>query len=632
MNNCFRKAHLPRVALLALIASLSASGVIAQGSDAERNALEEAERQRNIARTRALNLRQLTAYDNRGKVLAEIADPELYNFPQFSPDLTKIAAIKFNLQEESNDIVVIDARSGEEARITVSASREGVGTPVWSPDSSELAYVALRDSYFGIYRISASGRGDPELIYRHGGANIVLADWSLNGRYLSFSASDLSGGTLYTLDLEGNGDPVVVAHSDSMMTGPRFSPDGKFLSYVSNKTGRIEYYVTPSVPAPEGEETQVWQITEDGGFGIGSWDADDPVFVYLGNERQIMAIDVDTSDGFDYGRPYPIFTAPERVPAGGGGPLVTMSRTGDQFIFALPPRPDLMQIAILDRNGDVVKRIGEPNRYSQPSFSPDGSRILAMRNDEQTGQLDIWTFDVVSGEGTQVTDTVNFDEAGPVWLPDGTHVAYSYFDEDHSWIYRKRADGAGEQELLFRYTPGAFITLMDASDDGAYLAFESFGFVVSAPLKGNDPLAREGIDLLREEYEVSAPRFSPDGRHLAFTYNESGREEVYITGFDAATGMAGGERVQVSTDGTLGAISWREDGEELYFATENKDAEDLENINVRMMAAAVTTEPMLKVDPPRVLFEVSVPPVGNAAQMQIASPDGQYFLAVLPAD
>lgn len=621
-----------RIGMIMLLTSLGGMSVTAQVSDAERNALEEAERQRNIARTRALNLRQLTAYDNRGEELAEIGDPELYNFPQFSPDLTKIAAIKFDLQAESNDIVVIDVNTGAESRITVSASRERVGTPVWSPDSKELAYVALRDSYFGIYRISADGRGDPELIYRHGGANIVLADWSLDGRYLSFSASDLSGGTLYTLDLEGDGEPVVVARSDSMMTGPRFSPDGKFLSYVSNKTGRIEYYVTPSMPAPEGEETLAWQITEDGGFGIGSWDADDPVFVYLGNERQVMAIDVDTSDGFTWGKPYPIFTAPERVPAGGGGPLVTMSRTGERFIFALPPRPDLTQITMLDRDGNVVKRIGEPNRYSQPSFSPDGTKILALRNDERTGQLDVWTFDVDTGEGTPVTDTVNFDEAGPVWLPDGEHVAYSYFDEDHSSIYRKRADGTGEQELMFRYTPGAFITLMDASDDGAFLAFESFGFVVTAPLDGLDPLAREGIDLLREEYEVNAPRFSPDGRHIAYTYNESGREEVYITEFDSATGMADSdERVQVSSNGALGAISWRQDGKELYFASEDTSAEDLENVSVRIMAAAVKTEPMLAAETPRVLFEVSVPPVGNASQMQIVSPDGEYFLFTMPA-
>ncbi|HMB73884.1 MAG TPA: hypothetical protein VKQ06_09955, partial [Gammaproteobacteria bacterium] len=565
--------------------------------------------------------------------LAEIAEPELYNFPQFSPDLTKIAAIKFNLQEESNDIVVIDTRTGEETRITVSASREGVGTPVWSPDSSELAYVALRDSYFGIYRIAADGRGDPELIYRHGGANIVLADWSLDGRYLSFSASDLTGGTLYTLDLEGDGEPVIVARSDSMMTGPRFSPDGKFLSYVSNKTGRIEYYVTPSVPAPDGEETQVWQVTDEGGFGIGSWDADDPVFVYLGNERQVMAIDVDTSDGFDYGSPYPVFTVPDRVPAGGGGPLVTMSRYGEQFIFALPPRPDLMQIAVLDRAGNVVSRIGEPNRYAQPSFSPDGSKILAMRIDDRTGTVDLWTFDVATGEATQVTDTVDFDEAGPIWLPDGEHVAYSYFDEDHSWIYRKRADGRGEQELLFRYTPGAFITLMDASDDGAYLAFESFGFVVTAPLTGNDPLAREGIDLLREEYEVSAPRFSPDGKHVAYTYNETGREEVYVTVFDSATGMAGnGERVQVSTAGTLGAIAWRGDGAELLFVSENTEAEALETLNVRVMAAAITTEPMLEAEPPRVLFELSLPPTGNSSQWQNVSADGEHFLFVMPAE
>ena len=92
------------------------------------------------------------------------------------------------------------------------------------------------------------------------------------------------------------------------------------------------------------------------------------------------------------------------------------------------------------------------------------------------------------------------------------------------------------------------------------------------------------------------------------------------------------ERVQVSTEGTLGAISWREDGRELYFAMENTEADDIENVSVRMMAAAVTTEPMLKVEAPRVLFEVSVPPVGNPSQAQVASADGERFLMVMSAE
>lgn len=616
--------------LAAAVCSWSAS-TLAQTSEEERNALEEAQRQRNIARTIAQNQRQLTAFDSRGRELREIGEVGLYNFPQFSPDLTKISAIAIDLQEEHSDIVIIDAETGEVNQITHSAPRQTVGTPVWSPDSSELVYVALRDSYFGIWRQRADGQGEPALVYRHEGGPIVLADWSLDGRRLAFSASDLSGGRLYTLDLEGNGEPVVVAQSGDMMTGPRFSPDGKYLSYVSDATGRIEYYVTPSTPDPNGEQ-DIYQITNEGGFGVGSWESDDGKFYYIGNERKLMAINVDTSDGFRYGEPYAVFTLPERVPSAGGGPLVTMSRNGDRFIMALPPRQDLMQIAVVDREGNELSRIGEPGQYTQASFSPDGSKVLAIRRDPGFGIVDLWIYDVATGEGTQVTNTADIDEQTPVWLPDGEHVGYSYFKDDYGGVYRKRADGSADEELLFRYTPGAFIALMDFTRDGRYLTVDAGGYVVNVRLTGDDPFAREPIDLIREEFEVSAPRFSPDGRHVAYAYNESGRNEVYVTGFDSTTGMAtDGARLKVSTDGTIGGITWREDGRELYYVSENVETEDQFN-DVKVMAVELATAPELRAGQPRELFTLTLAPAGNPSQWQNASPDGERFLFSVPAE
>jgi Tol biopolymer transport system component len=615
-------------AFLLAIASLAGGAAIAQVSEEERAATEEAQRQINIARTFAANARQLTAYSIDGRELGKIGEPELYNFPQFSPDLTQIATVKFDLQEESADVWVLDVESGEPKRISFSKPRERVQTPVWSADSSELVYVGLRGSRFGIYRARADGTGETELIYDHEGGPIVLADWSLDGRFLAFSESDLSGGRIFTLDLEGDRQPKLVFQWDSMSTGPRFSPDRRYLSFVSDKTGRIEYYVTPAEPVG-GPAHEPIQMTTEGGFGLGAWDADEPKFYYLAQERKVIAYDVDTAGDFKFSNPTHVFTVPEAVPAGGGGGLVTISRNGERLIFALPPKQELFQIAVLDRAGKVLSRIGEPDRYFQPSFSPDGSKVVAIRTGNQTGESDIWTFDVATGQGTQVTTTVDIDEDSPVFMSDGEHVAYSYFHEDYSWIHRKAADGSGDQELLFRYTPGAFLSLMDVSAGDEYLLFESFGFVVTAPLKGDDALAREGIDLLREEFEVSMPRFSPDMSLVAYTYNDTGRPEVHLTGFDKTTGMAvDGPRHKVSSDGTVGGIAWREDGRELYYISENKDTDELNDVKV--MAVAVTTQPELRTEAPRVLFEITLPTAGDPSQWQNVSPDGQRFLFALP--
>jgi Tol biopolymer transport system component len=170
---------------------------------------------------------------------------------------------------------------------------------------------------------------------------------------------------------------------------------------------------------------------------------------------------------------------------------------------------------------------------------------------------------------------------------------------------------------------------MDVSAGDEFLMFESFGFVATVPVKGNDPLAREGVDLLREEFEVSTPRFSPDLSLVAYTYNDTGRPEVHITAFDKATGAAAeGVRHKVSSDGAIGGLAWRQDGRELYYISQNLETDELNDVKV--MAVGVTTKPELKTEAPRVLFEVTLPTAGDPSQWQNVSPDGQRFLFALP--
>ncbi len=619
------------LSLAAVISCWSSMTAFGQNGDEERAALEEAERQRGIARTFAANARQIAAFDISGRELGTIGDPAIYTFIKYSPDLSMVATVRIDLQQELSDIWVLDAKTGHPTQLTHSGPREFVQTPVWSADGTRIAYVALRGSRFGIYTQRPDGQRDAELVYDHEGGPINLGDWSLDGRYLAFSASDLGGGRIYRIDLEGDREPVLILESQQPANTPRFSADGRYISYFSNETGRNEYYVIRAIPHASGE-TERWQLTTDGAYGIGQWDVDGSKYYYLGPERRVMAIDVDTSGDFELGTPQQIFTVPDAIPAAGGGGLVTLSPSAERVIMALPPEQELLQIAVLDREGKEIGRIGEPGRYFQPAFSPDGSKVVALRQDVRDGSVDVWTFDVATGEGTRVTNTLDIAEDSPIWMPDGEHVAYSYFDQDYSQVYRMRADGQGEPEFLFRFTPGAFITLMDASDDGRYLALESFGYVVAVPLAGGDPLARKGIDLLRDEYEASVPRLSPDGRFVAYTYNDTGRPEVYVTAFDSASGVAdNGARLEVSKGGAIGGISWREDGRELYYMAENLETRDELNDGM-VMAVAVTTTPALRVGAPRELFRLTLPAAGDPGQWQNASPDGERFLFALPAE
>jgi Tol biopolymer transport system component len=277
-----------------------------------------------------------------------------------------------------------------------------------------------------------------------------------------------------------------------------------------------------------------------------------------------------------------------------------------------------------DRQGKVINRIGQPGFINQPNLSPDGTRAVFMRNDPQSGNLDIWTMDLASGKGIPITNDTPPQNA-PIWSPDGKHVAYVSTLEGLSGIYRKAADGTGEAELLFQYTPGAGMILTDWSSDGRFLTFFT-GVIVLVPLEGNQKaLERKEIDWLREDYDAGQGRFSPDNRFIAFLSNEADvdRGEVYVRPFDASKADAGatGSAVRVSKDGAIGMITWRQDGKELYFMTRNWE----------VMAVDVETTPTFKAGAPRLLFSLPGPLPGNPMQWKNVSQDGQRFLFAMPA-
>ena len=246
----------------------------AQELSAEAKASEAAEAR---AKRNALqfenNATTLVFYDRSGKRTGGLGERALYGETVLSPDRSRVAVVIQDLANESADLFVLDAASGAKTRLTTSARTEFVMAPVWSPDGRRIAYVTIRKGQEGIYVRAASGEGSEELLYRNPGAFMNLSDWSSDGRFLSFAISDLKGGTLYVLPLDGGRDrtPVEVFHSDLRLFGPRFSPDGRFLSYiVVDQANRTEVFVRPVDSATTGGP---WQIS-DGSFSTGFWRRD----------------------------------------------------------------------------------------------------------------------------------------------------------------------------------------------------------------------------------------------------------------------------------------------------------------------------------------------------------------------
>ena len=581
------------------------------------------ERARIISQIMETQSRQLTLFDRQGQAVGVVGPRDLYNQPVFSPDAKRMAVIKPDLDKETNDLWVIDVATAKGIQITSSKSREGANSPAWSPDGSQVAYVALRDGYFGLYRKASNGQGTEELLFKSS-APMTLTDWSQDGSHLTYFSTDLSGGGLYALPLNAQGErkPIEVLRNKSQLQGPRLSPDNRFMTFTSNEAGRFEVYAIRFDPSATSPATPV-QISDQGGTGMVFWRRDGKELYYLAADRAIMAVEVGNGPTTAFGKPTLLFRPPADIVAAIGPGNASVSRDGERFVIAVP-RPQLRQLTMFDRQGKVVSTIGQPGFYNQPNLSPDGTRAVVMRNDPQTGNVDIWTVDLASGKSTAITNDV-YPQNAPIWSPDGKQVAYVSTKDGFSGIYRKAADGTGEPELLFQYTPGAGMVLTDWSPDGKFLTFYT-GVIVVVPI-GDDKkgLERKEIDWLREDYDAGQGRFSPDNRYLAYLSNEADvdRGEVYVRPFDASKPDAPspGNAVQVSKDGSIGMITWRQDGKELYFMTRNWE----------VMAVEVTTTPTFKAGAPRLLFSLPGPLPGNPMQWKNVSKDGDRFIFAMPS-
>jgi len=593
---------------------------------------DKALRAKRIAEQFERDARVLTVFDRQGKVVATVGERALYNQVAFSPDGTRLVVNKFDLESETQDLWVLDVATGKSTRITSSLRLEPASMGVWSPDGSQVAYTALRAGYRGLYRKALNGEGTEELLYQHPGGPMFLRDWSLDGGFLTFSTTDLSGGILYALPLAGEGDhkPIQIYRSPAQMQGSRLSPDGRLLSYSSDESGKNEVYVRlfdPSAGAAATAAAGPWRVSDEGGQGPAFWRRDGKEMYYFALDRGVMAVEVNTAPTFKFGKPKLLFRLSEAVPV--PPTWASVSRDGQRVVIAVPHAPTLQQITVFDRQGMVLSKVGEPGSYRDPALSPDGTRLAVVRNDPRTRNQDIWTFEMASGQGTPVTND-NFLENAPIWSPDGRRVAYVSTRRSFSSVYRKAWDGKGNEEQLFQYTPGGSMRLTDWSADGKFLIFHDgcLGVLHVVPLSGDQrALEREAMEWLRDEYNVAQARFSPDSGFMAYLSNESksteeinsGIFEVYVRPFDASksdVSAGGAKAVQVSTSGALGMISWRQDGKEMYYLTPNWE----------VMAVEVTTTPMFQAGTPRLLFKLPGPLVGLPQQWKNVSRDGQRFV------
>lgn len=214
-----------------------------------------------------------------------------------------------------------------------------------------------------------------------------------------------------------------------------------------------------------------------------------------------------------------------------------------------------------DRQGAKVGTVGEPGIYRTLTISPDGKRVAAERTDRETQNKDIWIFDVSTNAATRFTSDPAW-EAFPTWSPDGRRIVFTSNRSGVYDLYEKASTGAGEEQLVYKSGEGKAVNSW--SPDGRFLIYYSIGQPTHLRLlSATGPADRQPVPLVDPKFGSVTGRFSPDGRWIAYTSNESGKNEVSVRSFDPAKGSVGDPIVLTSGGGRTPL--WSGDGKELFY-------------------------------------------------------------------
>jgi serine/threonine-protein kinase len=488
--------------------------------------------------------------------------------------------------EDGNEMLQV--RSFDTFELEPLANSESGWLPFFSPDGQKIGFFAM---------------GQVRTVSLHGGLARTITDtnegfsggvWlpddtivfaGLESNVLFRVSAD--GGEVETIEVDGVGD-------DFILTSPALLPGGKAMLCGVRRGSRFD------VAAFGLAERKLHVVAENGFTPV--WAASGHVLFQQGVNGPLVALPFDPDRLVATGPPLPVLSdLGARVSF-----QVRMFSVADDGTLAFIPRvqrPDRASLVWLDASGQESS-IAEIDRVADtPRVSHDGTRI-AFR--APAPDCDIWVHDLRRGTTTRVTR--EGDNHGVAWWPDDRRIAFARVEPGADWgVLSASSDGAGNVE---RHSESVIQRgwLSSISPDAKHMlaAGRAMGTNSNVELVSlEDGKVRT---LLDSRFDEEGATFSPNGRFIAYSSNDSGRNEIYVQPFPALD-----TRTQVSNEGGSEPV-WSRDGTKIYFRRGRT-----------LFAAEVQTSPVFSAVRPVKVLEADFATAAVGMPGYDVSPDGKRF-------
>ncbi len=510
----------------------------------------------------------------------------------------------------------------------------GIGQPsmALSPDGADLVYVVDDDGVTQLYlrplaeleatpmpgteggfapffspdgnRVGFFTESQLKIVPVRGGAPLVLCE-ARNPYGASWAAdetiiwADAEGASLIRVAARAGARPEVI-DDEGLRWWPQVLPDGRAVLYTGYAGVNNPARQSIGVFFPESGERRT--ILEGGAFAryVPSG------HLVFGRSGTLVAVPFDIDRLETTGDEVTVLEG-VRTEAMPGAAQVAFSADGS-LVYLPGGDASMTRPVWVDREGAVEALPVDARIFGAFRLSPDGDR-LAIAQTAATSS--IWVYEL--GEALWSRVTTGQHSLYPVWTSDGEHVVYHTRDGADQAIYRKRADGGGDPELLIEgphiplswspVAPVLVYTAPSGSSPGHDIWVASFE-------NGTEPQP-----LVATEFVEGLAALSPDGRWIAYFSDEPGESEVFVRPFP---GTEDSERYLVSRGGGE-EPRWSPRGNELFYRNGN-----------RWMAVEITTDPEFSAGTPELVFEGGFANVPGSSYD--VSPDGRRFLVLAEAE